>query len=159
MAGTWSHPDAFVTWSSRSIVVGQVLAYVRAPEVVPYRLSPAITVSGFQPSKAILCCPPPSNIPGTFSWTHPLRSQSSGLQHTLEARSQCTGSVSHCWPPWPSVQQLHDLGRLWSGMLFRTEMIARQSLQRAAGRVVYTSLLTTTRRNGQSPCGNQTLQP
>lgn len=44
MAGTWSHPDAFVTWSSRSIVVGQVLAYVRIRAVSPlagnHRLGP-----------------------------------------------------------------------------------------------------------------------
>jgi hypothetical protein len=35
MAGTWSHPDALVTWSSRSAVVGQVLAYVRTRTVPP----------------------------------------------------------------------------------------------------------------------------
>lgn len=82
-----------------------------------------------------------------------------GLLSVLEARSQCTGLASHCWPPWPSVQSLHDLGLQWSAISFRTGIVARQGLQEPAGRAVYTSLLTTTHRNGQRTCGNQTSPP
>lgn len=161
MVGIWCHPDAFVTWRSRPAAVGQVLtcryrvcartgrADVNMPGLWPSTSRSIVyNVRVIPPARLWLVVPPPT--PAHFLHSH---RASGGI------RSQCTGLTSHCWPPWPSVQPLHDLGLLDARMSLGTATRRRRGLPGTAGPVAYTSPLTTIRHNGPSPCGSQTLQP